>query len=65
MRARGRPLHACTCVHMCVCVCKYNPLHMHSNPGHGAVLVEGQEMHSLCRVIFLRSLSQSLVGSSV
>lgn len=21
MRARGRPLHACTCVHMCVCVC--------------------------------------------
>lgn len=57
------------CVYMrayvCVCVCKYNPLHMHSNPGHGAVLVEGQEMHSLCRVIFLRSLSQSLVGSSV
>lgn len=73
MRARGRPLHACTCVRVCVCVCvcmyvcvcEYNPLHMHSNPGHGTVLVEGQEMHSLCRVIFLRSFSQSLVGSSV
>lgn len=27
-------------VHMCVCVCEYNPLHMHSNPGHGTVLIE-------------------------
>ena len=38
---------------------------MHSNPGHGAVLVEDQEMHSPCRMIFLRSFSQSLAGSSV
>lgn len=52
-------------VHARVCVCEYNPLHMHSNPGHGAVLIEDQEMHSPCRVIFLRSFSQSLAGSSV
>ena len=49
----------------CVCVCEYNPLHMHSNPGHGTVLIEDQEMHCSCHGIFLRSFSQLLVWSSV
>lgn len=60
---RGHGDGPCECVR--VCVCEYNPLHMHSNPGHGTVLIEDQEMYSSCRGIFLRSFSQLLVWSSV